>query len=78
LRFRLGDEEVRAGPGAAVFAPRGTPHAYGNAENSPVRYLLITTPRILQLVEELHDPGAQPDYDAIFRRYDSELLTGTS
>ena len=31
LRFRLGDDEIEAGPGSAVFAPRGMPHAYGNA-----------------------------------------------
>jgi quercetin dioxygenase-like cupin family protein len=78
LRFRLGDDEVRAETGAAVLAPRGTPHAYGNAGDAPARYLLITTPRILRLVEELHAPGVDgaADYDAIFRKYDSELLSG--
>src|SRR3954452_14464688 len=30
LRFRLGDDEVEAKPGAAVFAPRGVPHTYWN------------------------------------------------
>ena len=34
LRFRLGDDEIEAGPGSAVFAPRGMPHAYGNAAPS--------------------------------------------
>jgi mannose-6-phosphate isomerase-like protein (cupin superfamily) len=76
LRFRLGHEEVRAEAGSAVFAPRGTPHAYGNAERAPARYLLITTPRILALVEELHAPAGDgpSDYAAIFRKYNSELL----
>jgi mannose-6-phosphate isomerase-like protein (cupin superfamily) len=75
LRFKLADEEVRAEAGAAVFAPRGMPHAYGNAARAPARYLLITTQRILALVDELHAAGADPaDYDAIFRKYDSELL----
>ena len=61
-----------------MLAPRGTPHAYGNAGDGPARYLLITTPRILELVEALHKPpGNGPShYAAIFRQYDSELLTG--
>jgi mannose-6-phosphate isomerase-like protein (cupin superfamily) len=79
LRFRLGDEEFEVGPGGGAFAPRGTPHAYGNARRKPARYLLITTPAILALVDELHAPhpeGEAPDYREIFARYDSELLPG--
>ena len=75
LRFRMGDEAFEAGPGAAVWAPNRTPHAYGNARRGePVRYLLVMTPRIHALVEALHAPGAV-DYPAIFRAHDSELLT---
>lgn len=75
LRFRLGDEIREAGPGAAVLAPKGTPHAYGNARRGqPARYLLVTTPKILALVEALHQPGAG-EYAAIFHAHDSELLT---
>jgi mannose-6-phosphate isomerase-like protein (cupin superfamily) len=74
LKFRLGEEEREAGPGQAVFAPRGTPHMYGNARRGvPVRYLLVMTPRIRALIEALHAPGAQ-DYPAIFRAHESELL----
>ena len=74
LRFRLGEEEREAGPGQAVFVPRGTPHAYGNARRGePVRYVLVMTPRIRALIEALHAPGAQ-DYPAIFRAHESELL----
>jgi len=78
LRFRIGDEEVEAGPGTAVLAPKGMPHAYGNARREPARYLLVMTPKIRALVEELHAPrdGDEPlDYGAIFRKYDSEMLT---
>jgi mannose-6-phosphate isomerase-like protein (cupin superfamily) len=78
LRFRLGDDEIEAGPGSAVFAPRGMPHAYGNAGTELARYLLVLTPKIRALVDELHAPldGDEPmDYSAIFRKYDSELLT---
>lgn len=75
MRFRLGDEVFEVGPGGAVMARKGTPHAFGNARRGqPARYLLVMTPRIRALVDELHKPGAG-DYAAIFRAYDSELLT---
>jgi mannose-6-phosphate isomerase-like protein (cupin superfamily) len=75
LRFRIGEETFEAGPGSAVLAPKGTPHAYGNARSgAPARYLLVITPKILALVQALHEPGAN-DYAAIFRAHDSELLT---
>jgi mannose-6-phosphate isomerase-like protein (cupin superfamily) len=75
LRFRLGDEISDVGPGGAVLARKGTPHAYGNANpGEPARYLLVMTPRIRALVEALHRPGAG-DYAEIFRDHDSELLT---
>jgi mannose-6-phosphate isomerase-like protein (cupin superfamily) len=74
LRVRLGEETVEAGAGAAVLAPKGTPHAYGNARRGErVRYLLVMTPKIRALVQALHAPGAT-DYAAIFRAHDSELL----
>jgi mannose-6-phosphate isomerase-like protein (cupin superfamily) len=74
LRFRIGEEVFEAGPGGAVLAAKGTPHAYGNARRGELaRYLLITTPKIRQLVQALHEPGAD-DYAAIFRAHDSELL----
>ena len=74
LRFRIGDEVFESGPGGAVLASKGTPHAYGNARRGQrARYLLVMTPRIRALVEALHQPGAS-DYAAIFRAHDSELL----
>ena len=75
LRFRIGEDEFEAGPGAAVLAPRGVPHAYGNARRGqPARYLLVMTPNIRALVQALHQPGAS-DYAAIFQAHDSELLS---
>ena len=75
LQFQVGSERCEAGPGEAVFVPKGTPHAYGNARRGePARYLLITTPKIRALVRALHEPGAG-DYGAIFRAHDSELLS---
>jgi mannose-6-phosphate isomerase-like protein (cupin superfamily) len=77
LKFQIDGEDIEASPGAAVFAPRGTPHAYGNARRTPARYLLIASPELLELVAELHRepaPGETLDYAAIFARYDSEML----
>ena len=75
LRFRIGDEIRELGSGSAVLAPKGTPHAYGNARRGqPARYLLVMTPKIRALVQALHEPGAG-DYAAIFRAHDSELLS---
>lgn len=74
LKFRLGDEVCEAGPGEAVLARKGTPHAYGNARRGETaRYLLITPPKVRALVHALHEPGAA-DYRAIFQAHDSELL----
>ena len=75
LRFRIGDETFHAGAGGAVLAPKGVPHAYGNATRGQVaRYLLVLTPKIRALVQALHEPDAG-DYAAIFSAYDSELLS---
>jgi mannose-6-phosphate isomerase-like protein (cupin superfamily) len=74
LRFQIGEDIFEAGPGSAVLASKGIPHAYGNALRGQLtRYLLVMTPRIRALVQALHEPGAT-DYPAIFRRYESELL----
>ena len=72
LGFQLGDEAVEAPAGSAVLAPAGTPHSYWNAGRGRARYLLVTSPRIFRLIEELHAPDA--DFPEIFRRHDSEVL----
>ncbi len=73
LGFRVGDEEIEAGPGDAVFVPAGTPHSYWNGQAGPTRYLLVVPRRIADLLHALHAEGAT-DHAAIFRRYESELL----
>jgi mannose-6-phosphate isomerase-like protein (cupin superfamily) len=73
LGFRVGDELVTAGPGAAVLVPKGTPHAYWNAGDTEARYVLMMSPRTAALVEALHS-GSGESYAEIFRRYASELL----
>jgi mannose-6-phosphate isomerase-like protein (cupin superfamily) len=76
LCVRVGDEDVEAKAGTAVFVPRGTPHTYWNPGPGPLRYLLVMTPRIYELIQGIHamkerTPSA---LKAIFREHDSELL----
>lgn len=74
LRFQVGQDVFEAGAGSAVLAPKGIPHAFGNARTGErTRYLLVTTPRIRALVAALHEPGAR-DPHQIFRDHSSELL----
>ena len=73
LGFRVGDDEIEAGPGDAVFVSAGTPHAYWNAQDGPTRYLLVIPRRLADMLHELHTKGAT-DFSAIFRKYESELL----
>jgi uncharacterized cupin superfamily protein len=72
LGFRLGDEELEARAGSAVLARRGTAHTFWNASPREARYLLVMTPGIARLVEEIHMPGA--DVPAIFAAHKSRLL----
>jgi mannose-6-phosphate isomerase-like protein (cupin superfamily) len=72
LRFRFSDRTIDAGPGTTVFAAAGVAHTYGNPGPGPVRYLIISTPRVFALIEELH--SADADFDEVARRYDSEVL----
>jgi mannose-6-phosphate isomerase-like protein (cupin superfamily) len=72
LGFRLGENDVEARAGSAVFARRGTPHTYRNAGATPARYLLVMTPRIAHLIAEIHRPGA--DVAAAFAAHESRLV----
>ena len=42
--FRVGDERFRAGPGAAVFAPRRVPHAHRRLVPRTGRFLTMCSP----------------------------------
>ena len=77
LCVQVGDDEVRASAGSGVFVPAGTPHTYWNPGPEPVRYLLLMTANIYQLIEDIHamkerTPAALAN---VFRRHDSELLS---
>jgi mannose-6-phosphate isomerase-like protein (cupin superfamily) len=75
LAFQLGEHVVEAPAGAAVFAPRGLPHTYWNPRPTPARYLIILTPNIAALIDELHAAGTHEHeaQQAIYRRHTSSL-----
>jgi mannose-6-phosphate isomerase-like protein (cupin superfamily) len=73
LRFRFGEHEVIAEAGSTVVAPAGLPHTFGNAGPGVARYLIVTTKRLNELIEELHKVD-KSEHAAVFRKYDSELL----
>ena len=76
LGFRLGAREVVVDSGGGAFVPRGVAHTFWNPSPSPARYLLVTTPRIMELVDSLHaaEDRSPAAMDAIWARYDSEML----
>jgi len=76
LCVRVGDEVVDAKAGSAVFVPRGTVHTYWNPSPGLVRYLLIMTPNVYSLIQDIHamtdrSPAALQE---VFARHDSELV----
>jgi mannose-6-phosphate isomerase-like protein (cupin superfamily) len=76
LCVRSGDDVIEAEAGAAVLVPAGTPHTYWNPGPGPLRYLLIMTPNVYALIQEIHvmterTPVAMK---ALFEGHDSELL----
>jgi len=81
--FEVDGEEIHAGPGATVFAPRGSRHAFMNTGQGPARSLVTVVPGGLDLFfSELSaaaptaaaaaaDPGLVAE---IFRKHGLELL----
>jgi len=76
LRVRVGQEEVEARAGSAVFVPRRTAHTYWNPAPEPARYLLVMTSNIYRLIQEIHalTERTPAGLRAVFAKYDSELL----
>jgi mannose-6-phosphate isomerase-like protein (cupin superfamily) len=73
LGFQIGNEKREIRAGESLLVERGTPHSYWNPAGEPVRYLLVMTPRIHDLIKALHT-GDRTDFARIFREHDSELL----
>ena len=64
-RFEVDGREIVAGPGADVYAPRGTRHAFQNLGAEPARLIVTVVPGGLDLFFQEIDanaaPGAAPD-----------------
>jgi mannose-6-phosphate isomerase-like protein (cupin superfamily) len=73
---QVGQDEVEAHAGSGVFVARGTAHTYWNPGPEPVRYLLIMTPNIHQLIKDIHAlPERTPTaVAAVFENHNSVLL----
>lgn len=76
LCVQLGDTEVEARAGSAVFAPRGTPHTYWNPGPGAARYLLVMTSNIYRLIQEIHaTTDRRPEVmKRLFAEHKSRLL----
>jgi len=76
LHVLQGNEEVEVRAGCGILIPRGTPHTYWNPGRGRVRYLLVMTANIYQLIQDIH---AMPERTsatlrAVFQKHNSELL----
>jgi quercetin dioxygenase-like cupin family protein len=64
-KFEVDGQEIYAGPGATVFAPRGSVHTFQNIGTTPARAIITVVPGGLDLFfEELEiavPRGAVPD-----------------
>ena len=72
VEFRF-DRERRevVGPGTTVFVPAGVAHTY--VTSADARYLIVLTPQLEALINELH--SAPPaEHAAVYSRHGSELL----
>jgi len=76
LRVKVGNDDVELRAGSGVLVPRGTPHTYWNPGPERVRYLLIMTPNIYQLIQDIHalKERTSTSLRAVFEKHDSELL----
>jgi mannose-6-phosphate isomerase-like protein (cupin superfamily) len=75
LHVQRGDEVVEARAGSAVLVPKGTVHTFWNPGSDPARYLLIMTPNIYSLIQEIHalEDRSWPALQALFAKHNSEL-----
>lgn len=78
-----GDRIVRAGRGSSMFVPSGTPHAFHNSSDEPVRMLFQSYPspdheRYFEEIAEIFSAGESVDPEAVQRmrqRYDVNQIT---
>jgi quercetin dioxygenase-like cupin family protein len=80
--WQVGDQLVRAEPGAYVFIPPGVPHNIGNASDKPARMIMTVSPpgheHYFEELAQLVARGGTPDANVIAElrsRYDTEQLS---
>jgi mannose-6-phosphate isomerase-like protein (cupin superfamily) len=74
MTFKLDNGEVEVSAGETMFIPAGTAHTFYEAYG-PTRYLMILTPRLDELISELHlTPFEQ--HGRIMEKYRSKILDG--
>lgn len=76
LQVRVDGRDYLIPAGGAVIAPRGAAHAFCNPDPEPARYLMVMTPRIDGLIQQLHttkdrDPESMR---ALYAEYGARLL----
>ncbi|SRR5216683_63159 len=76
LRVKVGNDDVEVRAGSGVLVPCGTPHTYWNPGPDRVRYLLIMTANIYQLIQDIHamKERTPATMRSLFEKHDSELL----
>ncbi len=76
LRVRVGPDEAAVDAGSSVFVPRGTAHTYWNPGPGPTRYLLIMSPNIYSLIQDIHalKDRSKSALEEVFKKHDSELV----
>ena len=76
LGVKIGNDVVEAPAGSAVLVPRGTSHTYWNSGPGRLRYLLVMTPNIYSLIQQIHRTTNRTSaaLRALFAQHDSELL----
>jgi quercetin dioxygenase-like cupin family protein len=80
--WQIGDQLVRAKPGAYVFIPPGVPHNIGNASDKPARMIMTVSPpgheHYFEELAQLVARGGPPDANVIAElrsRYDTEQIS---
>ena len=80
--WQIGDQLVRAKPGAYVFIPPGVPHNIGNASDKPARMIMTVSPpgheHYFEELAQLVARSGPPDANVIAElrsRYDTEQLS---
>jgi quercetin dioxygenase-like cupin family protein len=77
IRFRQGDDEFVAGPGAWVWSPRAVPHAF-RVESEQARALVFVTPGGFERMFEEGGTPAREAADPPVQEYDPEAAVALS